>query len=52
MMIAALSIFAVTYVLMIVFSKYRPWIAIASGLVFILSGMLPLGDVLGALRWR
>ena len=52
MMIAALSIFAVTYVLMIVFSKYRPWIAIASGLVFILSGMLPLGDVLGALDFN
>ena len=45
-MIAAIALFAVTYVLMIVFSKYRPWIAIASGLIFIISGMLPLDQVL------
>ena len=51
-MIAAIAIFAVTYVLMIVFSKYRPWIAIASGVIFIATGMLPLGDVLGALDFN
>ncbi|MBQ7089452.1 MAG: arsenic transporter [Clostridia bacterium] len=51
-MIPALILFAVTYVLMIVFSKYRPWIAIASGLIFIISGMLPLGDVFGALDFN
>ena len=51
-MIAAIAIFAVTYVLMIVFSKYRPWIAMASGVIFIATGMLPLGDVLGALDFN
>ena len=44
-MIPALILFAVTYILMLVFSKYRPYIAIASGIIFIVSGMLPLGNI-------
>ena len=51
-MIPAIILFAVTYVLMIIFGKYRPWIALASGVVFIVSGMLPLGDVWGALDFN
>ena len=47
-MIPALILFAVTYVLMLVFSKYRPYIALASALVFIVTGMLPLGEILPA----
>lgn len=45
-LIPALSLFAATYVLMLVFSKYRPYIALGSALVFIATGMLPLGNVL------
>ena len=30
MMYAAIALFAVTYVLMLVFSKYRPYIALGS----------------------
>ena len=41
----ALALFAVTYVLMLVFSKYRPYIALASAVVFIATGMLPLGNI-------
>ena len=51
-MIYAIILFAVTYVLMIVFGKYRPWIALASGVVFIVSGMLPIGEVWGALDFN
>ena len=51
-MIPAIILFAVTYVLMIAFGKYRPYIAVASGLIFIISGMLPLGDVFGALDFN
>ena len=51
-MYIALALFAVTYVLMLVFSKYRPYIAIASGLIFIITGMLPLGDVFGAIDFN
>ena len=48
----ALALFALTYVLMLVFSKYRPYIALASGLIFIVSGMLPLENVLGAIDFN
>jgi Na+/H+ antiporter NhaD/arsenite permease-like protein len=48
----ALALFAVTYVLMLVFSKYRPYIALASGLVFIVTGMLPLSNVLGTIDFN
>lgn len=45
MIYAALALFALTYVLMLIFSKYRPYIALASALVFIVSGMLPLTSI-------
>ena len=51
-MYIALALFALTYVLMLVFSKYRPYIALASGLIFILTGMLPLSKVLGAIDFN
>ncbi len=51
-MIYALILFAVTYVLMLTFSKYRPYIAIVSGLIFILTGMLPAGQIMGALDFN
>lgn len=44
-MIPALILFALTYVLMLCFSKYRPYIALSSALVFIVSGMLPLAQI-------
>ena len=51
-MIYAIILFAVTYVLMLTFSKYRPYIALASGMVFILTGMLPVGNILGELDFN
>lgn len=51
-MIPALILFGVTYVLMLVFSKYRPYIALASGLIFIVSGMLPLNGVFGSIDFN
>ena len=51
-MILALGLFALTYVLMLVFSKYRPYIALASALVFIVSGMLPMSSVLGTIDFN
>ncbi|MBQ9979255.1 MAG: TRAP transporter large permease subunit [Clostridia bacterium] len=51
-MYIALALFAITYVLMLVFSKYRPYIALASALVFIVSGMLPLSSVLGTIDFN
>ena len=44
-MLPAIIIFAVTYVLMLTFSKYRPYIALASAVVFIAAGILPLDQI-------
>ena len=51
-MLPAILLFAATYVLMLTFSKYRPYIALASGLLFIVTGMLPLGDILPSLDFN
>lgn len=51
-MTAAIIVFALTYVLMLTFGKYRPFIALASGIVFILTGMLPLNQIIGALDFN
>ncbi len=40
-MIYALILFAVSYVLMLAFPKYRTYVALGSALVFLISGMLP-----------
>ncbi len=45
-MIPAIILFAITYVLMLTFSQYRPYIALGSAALFILSGMLPLEQIL------
>ena len=51
-MLPAIILFSATYVLMLMFGKYRPYIALASGVIFILSGMLPFGNVLGELDFN
>ena len=51
-MTLAIILFAATYVLMLTFGKLRPLFALASGVIFILTGMLPLGQVLGALDFN
>ena len=51
-MIYALILFAVTYVLMLTFTKYRPYIALGSAVVFIATGMLPFDQIFGAIDWN
>ena len=51
-MLPAILLFAVTYILMLVFSKYRPYLALASAAVFIVTGMLPLDLVLPNIDWN
>ncbi len=51
-MLPAILLFAVTYVLMLVFSKYRPYIALTSALIFIVSGMLSVDNILGAIDFN
>lgn len=51
-MIPAIILFAVTYLLMLAFSKYRPYIALVSAGIFILSGMLPPEQILSSIDWN
>ena len=51
-MIPAIIIFALTYVLILSFPKYRPYIALASGVLFVVTGLLPLDQVLGAIDYN
>ena len=51
-MTIAILLFAATYVLMLTFSEYRPYIALASGLLFIVTGMLPVEQIIGALDFN
>lgn len=51
-MIFAIILFAITYVAMLTFPKYRPYIALGSALIFIVTGMLPLGEILGAIDFN
>ena len=46
-MIYALILFVITYVLMLAFQQYRPWIALGSAAIFIVTGMLPLDKAIG-----
>ena len=51
-MLPAIILFAATYVLMLTFSKYRTIVALISGVIFVVTGMLPLADVLPSLDFN
>lgn len=52
MMLPALILFAITYILMLCFGKYRPYIALGSAAVFLITGMLPANEILGAIDFN
>ena len=52
MIYAAISIFVITYILMLIFSNYRPYIALGSALIFIITGMLSLSNIVGAIDFN
>ena len=51
-MIFAIILFVLTYILMIALPKYRPYVAIASAVIFVVTGMLPLGKVLPSIDFN
>lgn len=51
-LLAAIILFAITYILMLVFTKKRTYIALASGLIFIITGMLPLKNIIPSLDFN
>ena len=51
-MLYAIILFVVTYIMMMAFSKYRPYIAISSALIYIISGMLPVSLILPSIDFN
>ena len=49
---AALVLFILMYVLMIVKPKYRPYYALGTGAIFLAAGILPVGKFLGTINWN
>ncbi|SBW09431.1 conserved membrane hypothetical protein [uncultured Eubacteriales bacterium] len=51
-MLFALILFIATYALLLIFPKYRAYIALASAVVFVVTGVLPVGKVFFAVDWN
>ncbi|NLE70459.1 MAG: TRAP transporter large permease subunit [Clostridiales bacterium] len=51
-MVLALVLFLLTYVALLIFANYRAYIALASGALFVILGILPLRDVPSAVDWN
>ncbi len=51
-MIYAIILFAITYALMLIFGKWRPYIALVSAAVFIITGMLPLNQIFSSIDFN
>ena len=50
--IAAIILFALTYVLMIALPKVRHWIALGTAAIFLILGVLPWREAPGAIDWN
>ncbi|NLZ75580.1 MAG: arsenic transporter [Erysipelotrichia bacterium] len=51
-MIYAIILFAITYILMLMYAKYHTHIALGSALIFILTGMLPLDLIFNSIDFN
>ena len=51
-MLPAIVLFAAAYILMISFGRYRPYIALITGGLIVLTGMLPVNGILDALDFN
>lgn len=52
MKLFALIVFVLTYVLMIALPKYRPYVALTSAVIFLCTGLVPLGELASAIDFN
>lgn len=52
MKLFALILFVLTYALMIALPKHRPWVALTSAVVFLVSGIVPLASLREAIDFN
>lgn len=48
----AIGLFVLTYVLMLLLPKHRKYVALGSAAIFVVTGMLPLSHIPGAISWN
>ena len=48
----ALALFVLTYILLIALPRWRPWIALCSAGVFVVTGILPVGLLPSSIDWN
>jgi Na+/H+ antiporter NhaD/arsenite permease-like protein len=48
----ALGLFGLTYICLLVFPKYRSYLALGSAFIFVVLGILPVGKILTAVDWN
>ena len=51
-LITAIVLFAITYAAMLIFPKYRPYIAFGSGIIFIALRILPAENIIGSIDFN
>ena len=51
-MVLALVLFIIMYVLLLLFPRYRPWIALGTALVFVILQIMPLQEILGSINFN
>jgi Na+/H+ antiporter NhaD and related arsenite permeases len=51
-MTVAIGLFAATYLGLLIFAKYRAYVALASAIIFVALGLLPIESVFGAIDWN
>ncbi len=52
MKLFTIILFAITYILMIALPKKRPYVALVSAVIFVVSGAMPLSSVFTAIDWN
>ena len=52
MSVFALVLFILTYCLMILLPNHRPWVALGSAAIYILTGYVPLGSLAASIDWN
>lgn len=48
----AIIVFAATYLCLLIFSKYRAYIALGSAALFVALGIMPIGEVFSSVDWN
>ena len=52
MFVFAIVLFVLMYVMMVILPKWRPWVALAVAVIYVVSGILPLSSLASSIDWN